>query len=130
MRLLQARVAPARPFDMSRYGQRWVALRVAYIGTRYHGMQYAEGVETVEGVLFEALTKTRLIADRDSCGFSRGGRTDRGVSALGQVVALRVRSSVAADFSARFDATSRTCRGRCSAAEARRAEGWLRRACG
>ena len=84
----------ARPFDMSRYGQRWVALRVAYIGTRYHGMQYAEGVETVEGVLFEALTKTRLIADRDSCGFSRGGRTDRGVSALGQVVALRVRSSV------------------------------------
>lgn len=29
-----------------------------------------------------------------SCGYSRCGRTDRGVSALGQIVALRVRSSV------------------------------------
>lgn len=84
----------ARLFDMSRYGQRWVALRLAYVGTRYSGMQYAEDVETVEGALFDALTKTRLITSKDDCGFSRGGRTDRGVSALGQVVALRLRSSV------------------------------------
>jgi tRNA pseudouridine38/39 synthase len=79
---------------MSRYGQRWVALRLAYVGTRYSGMQYAESVETVEGALFDALTRTKLITSKDDCGFSRGGRTDRGVSALGQVVALRLRSSV------------------------------------
>jgi len=85
-----------RPFVMSRYGQRWVALRLAYVGTRFCGMQYADeqGVETVEGALFVALIKTRLITNKDECGFSRGGRTDRGVSALGQVVALRLRSSV------------------------------------
>jgi tRNA U38,U39,U40 pseudouridine synthase TruA len=83
-----------RLFDMSRYGQRWVALRLAYVGTKYSGMQYAEDVETIEGALFDALTKTRLITSKDDCGFSRGGRTDRGVSALGQVVALRLRSSV------------------------------------
>lgn len=88
------RTDASRPFDMSRYGQRWVAMRVAYVGTRYCGMQYCEGVETVEGALFDALMKTRLICSKDECGFSRGGRTDRGVSALGQVVALRLRSSV------------------------------------
>jgi len=35
--------------------------------------------------LFAALQKTRLIVDRDSSHYSRCGRTDKGVSALGQV---------------------------------------------
>ena len=42
--------------------------------------------------LFDALKKTCLIADIESCNFSRCGRTDKGVSALGQVVSLDVRS--------------------------------------
>ena len=75
-----------KAFDMSRYAQRHVALRVAYIGTAYQGFQYqAEAENTVEGRLLEALTRTCLITDRESCGISCGGRTDRGVSALGQV---------------------------------------------
>ena len=40
------------------------------------------------------MTKTCLISDRESSGISCGGRTDKGVSALGQVVALRVRSNL------------------------------------
>ena len=35
-----------------------------------------------------------LITDRNSCGISCGGRTDKGVSGVGQVVALRVRSNM------------------------------------
>ena len=84
-----------RPFDMSRYAQRHVALRVAYIGTAYQGFAYqVETDDTVEGRVLEALMKTRLITDRASSGVSCGGRTDKGVSALGQVLALRVRSNL------------------------------------
>ena len=83
-----------RPFDMSRYAQRHIALRIAYIGTAYQGFAYqSETPDTVEGRVLDALTKTRLIVDRASSGVSCGGRTDKGVSALGQVLALRVRSN-------------------------------------
>lgn len=49
-----------------------------------------------QGEFFKALAKTRLIApDADICSlrYSRCGRTDKGVSALGQVVALMLRSN-------------------------------------
>ena len=85
-----------RAFDMSRYEQRHVALRVAYIGTAYAGSAWQDNNDTIVGRLFEALTKTCLITDRESCGHSLGGRTDKGVSALGQVVALRMRSNLSA----------------------------------
>ena len=51
---------------------------------------------TVEGVLFAALAKARLVDPEgglDGCGWERCGRTDRGVSSAGQVVSLYVRSS-------------------------------------
>jgi tRNA pseudouridine38/39 synthase len=52
---------------------------------------------TVEGALFSALRRVCLVppgADPvRALGYSRCGRTDRGVSALGQVVALTLRSS-------------------------------------
>jgi tRNA pseudouridine38/39 synthase len=40
------------------------------------------------------MKKLRLIEHRRSCNYSRCGRTDRGVSAFGQVVAMRVRSAI------------------------------------
>ena len=91
---------PKRAFDMSKHSQRHIALRVAYIGTAYQGFAYQSEsgnvapTGTVEGMLMQALMKTCLITDRDACGVSCGGRTDKGVSALGQVVALRVRSNL------------------------------------
>ena len=49
----------------------------------------------VEDKLFEALEKVTMIKDRKSLekdlGYSKAGRTDAGVSAVGQVVSLRVR---------------------------------------
>ena len=47
---------------------------------------------TVESVLFAALQKACLVDNRDNCGYTRCGRTDRGVSAGGQVISLRIRS--------------------------------------
>lgn len=49
-------------------------------------------IATVEAALFAALQQACLIEGREWCGYTRCGRTDRGVSAGGQVLALRLRS--------------------------------------
>lgn len=75
-------------------------MRVAYLGADYHGFaaQLNEKnvpINTVEHQLFQAMVKVCLIKDMDSCGYSRCGRTDMGVSALGQVVGVWFRSKQA-----------------------------------
>lgn len=85
-----------KPFDVNKYGERRIALKVAYLGWNYSGFA-AQGDETltptVEGQLFKALTSCKLIMHADECHFTRCGRTDKGVSGLGQVVALNVRGN-------------------------------------
>ncbi|KAJ8902554.1 hypothetical protein NDN08_006957 [Rhodosorus marinus] len=75
--------------------KRLIALKVAYIGWMFHGFQIQKSKEdTVEGRLFEALKRTQLIEESASMSdvdWSRGGRTDVGVSAIGNVVGVRVR---------------------------------------
>lgn len=80
---------------MSKYTKRKIALRVAYLGWNYCG--YASQnrpleIPTIEDQLFKALLACRLIEDIDESDYSRCGRTDKGVSGLGQVIALNVRS--------------------------------------
>lgn len=96
-----------RPFDFAAYPRCHVALKIAYFGWEYNGFasqkSYKEeaggeergdvGVVTVEDVLFQALLRTRLIESPRTCRYSRCGRTDAGVSSVGQVVALTLRSS-------------------------------------
>eukprot|EP00760_Papus_ankaliazontas_P035175 PhM_4_TR7652/c0_g1_i1/m.102706/K01855/PUS3, DEG1; tRNA pseudouridine38/39 synthase len=87
----------SRDFDFSRFHQRHIALLVCYIGHEYCGNAYQpENKNTVEHVLFEALKKVKLCEfDGDAPkGFSRCGRTDKGVSAFGNVVAVHVRSAL------------------------------------
>ena len=91
---------PARPFDFSAFPTCPVALELFYAGWPYHGFasQGEGGAETVETHLFAALKATRLVAADAtwaSCGYSRAGRTDRGVSAVRQLVALTVRAAPA-----------------------------------
>lgn len=86
----------ARPFDFSRYKQRFVAFKFAYLGWHYNGLVTQDmptELPTVEEEIFNALLKIRLIEHPDKCNFSRCGRTDKGVSAMGQVMALNVRSN-------------------------------------
>ena len=85
-------------FDAANYPTRLVALELFYAGWNYHGFAtQGEGPscsETVETHLFAALRVTRLVPARASWGsveYSRCGRTDRGVSALRQVVVVRLR---------------------------------------
>jgi tRNA pseudouridine38/39 synthase len=87
---------PSKPFDADRYAVRRVALRVAYQGWDFRGVA-AQGDtdETIEGELFKALVRVRMIESVKTCNFSRSGRTDKGVSAFEQVFALDVRSQCA-----------------------------------
>ncbi|RDX43651.1 tRNA pseudouridine synthase [Lentinus brumalis] len=88
-----------KPFDFNAYPKRKIALKFTYNGIHYGGMEFQRdpALPTVEGVLFDALVHTRLV-DRagglEGCGWQRCGRTDKGVSAGGQVVSLWVRSTL------------------------------------
>ncbi|CAI5795577.1 tRNA pseudouridine(38/39) synthase [Podarcis lilfordi] len=87
-----------RPFDFSAYGQRHVALKIAYLGWGYQGFASQENTNnTIEEKLFEALSKTRLVASRQTSNYHRCGRTDKGVSAFGQVISLDLRSNLSKD---------------------------------
>ncbi|KAF7242222.1 tRNA pseudouridine(38/39) synthase [Varanus komodoensis] len=83
-----------RPFDFSAYDQRHVALKIAYLGWGYQGFASQENTNnTIEQKLFEALGKTRLVESRQASNYHRCGRTDKGVSAFGQVISLDLRSN-------------------------------------
>ncbi|XP_062995142.1 tRNA pseudouridine(38/39) synthase [Elgaria multicarinata webbii] len=87
-----------RPFDFSAYGRRHVALKIAYLGWGYQGFASQENTNnTIEEKLFEALGKTRLVDSRQASNYHRCGRTDKGVSAFGQVISLDLRSNLSED---------------------------------
>jgi len=110
-----------------------IALKLAYIGTGYHGSQVQPDVRTVEGELFKVLRELEIIEDPKTANFVSAGRTDTGVHSRGQVVAFntdklnlaipRVVNSqlpnsiwawahavVPDDFNPRYDAVSRSYR--------------------
>lgn len=91
-----------KEMDFSKYSTRKIALRFAYLGWDYNGLAVQTNIQdgvtirTIENEIINALHKTKLIPSQDvsDCEFSRCGRTDRGVSALRQVISLRVRSNL------------------------------------
>lgn len=97
-----------RPFDFGAYAKEHVAMKVAYLGWPFHGYasqishkasaEYHEAGEmsslpTVEEHLFRALMTTKLIENPTMASYSRCGRTDAGVSAIGQVIGVTIRTS-------------------------------------
>ena len=96
-------------FEPSKYSTRLIALKFAYLGQSYNGLEYhaknKTPLPTVEEVIWKALMKARLIfptpvegleseeVNWEGCEYSKCGRTDKGVSAFGQVIGLRVRSN-------------------------------------
>lgn len=98
-----------REFDPANYSTRLIALKIAYLGGRYNGFEHHANNETpcppIEEELWKALSKARLIfptpnphiiagdVNWEGCDFSKCGRTDKGVSAFGQVIGVRVRSN-------------------------------------
>ena len=98
-----------RAIDPTKYSSRFIALKLAYLGHNYNGLEHhsnnTTSLPTVEEELWKALYKARLIFPQskpsiaegepnwEGCDYSKCGRTDKGVSAFGQVIGLRVRSN-------------------------------------
>lgn len=66
-----------------------IALKVAYDGLSFYGFQRQPGKVTVEGALISALSKVGAIRSSRECGYRSSSRTDRGVSALGNIISVR-----------------------------------------
>ena len=87
-----------RPFDVKQYPCRKIALRFSYDGAYYSGLAAQPAptpLPTVEEMIWNAMCTARLVdaaGGMESADWSRCGRTDAGVSAAGQVIALWVRS--------------------------------------
>lgn len=106
-------------FRPENYHTRFIALKFAYLGQRYNGFEHHAKNETplptIEEELYHTLNKARLLIPeptaigangdgskpiQDGSGvsfngidYAKCGRTDKGVSAFGQVISLRVRSA-------------------------------------
>src|SRR5213593_2531247 len=106
-------------------------MKIAYDGTAFHGQARQPGLRTVEGEAIHALVRARAIRDVRTARFESASRTDRGVSALGNVVAFDTGLSPLAVVRA-FNAKSRGVRAwaACAVAEDFRAsrarERWYR----
>ncbi|KAK0706449.1 pseudouridine synthase [Lasiosphaeria miniovina] len=88
--------------DPSKYSTRLVAIKLSYLGKSYNGFEFqtSASVPSIEEELWKAMVKSCLISpenpdkvDFAPFEYSKCGRTDRGVSAFGQVISIRLRSS-------------------------------------
>ncbi|KAF8494371.1 pseudouridine synthase [Russula emetica] len=92
---------PRREFNFFAYPTRKIALKFSYAGSGFGGLAWQARptpLPTVEGELFAALAKARLVDPEgglEGCGWERCGRTDRGVSGAGQVVSLYTAAAAA-----------------------------------
>jgi len=65
-----------------------VALKFGYDGTAFQGYHRQKGLRTVEGELIKALKSAWIIADEKKANFGSASRTDKGVSAIGNVISF------------------------------------------
>ena len=63
-------------------------MKVGYDGATFHGLARQPGLRTVEGEVVEALVRAQASRGLRAARFQSASRTDRGVSALGNVVAF------------------------------------------
>ncbi|WP_409199699.1 tRNA pseudouridine(38-40) synthase TruA [Methanobrevibacter sp. DSM 116169] len=70
------------------------ALKIAYIGTNFHGFQRQPNLRTVEEELIYHLKKLGYIDDLKESRFRIAGRTDTGVHSLGNVISFQSEKEV------------------------------------
>lgn len=68
--------------------ERRIGLRIAYDGTQFAGFQRQPGKRTVEGEILSALKEIRAIEDVKLSKYRASSRTDRGVSAIRNVISV------------------------------------------
>ncbi|GIY60961.1 tRNA pseudouridine synthase A, partial [Caerostris darwini] len=74
---------------------RKAVLLLCYLGKEFYGMQRNTNVSTVEEELFKALLKSKIILQSEfdyprTMNFQRAARTDKGVSAVRNIVSLKL----------------------------------------
>ena len=93
---------PKKQMDFDKQPQVKLALKFAYLGMNYKGLVVQNNIEeTIENKIFEAMKKIFLIdpeGDMFKLRYTRCGRTDKGVSALGNVCCLFVRKLKGDDY--------------------------------
>lgn len=92
----------AQKADVLRVKAKKMALCMCYNGKDYLGMQRNRGAKTIEEDLLTALYKGELIQKEhidipQNVKFQRAARTDKGVSAVRQVVSLKLPTNISVD---------------------------------
>lgn len=64
------------------------ALKFGYHGKNFSGYARQPNLRTIEGEIIKAVKKTNMIGDEKSANFQTASRTDKGVSACGNVLAF------------------------------------------
>ncbi|KAF8523613.1 pseudouridine synthase [Gautieria morchelliformis] len=82
-----------------RLPKRSCALLIGFCGTGCNGMQIQPNVRTIEGVLFSAMVKAGAVSqdnadDPVKVGLARAARTDAGVHAAGNLISIKMITSV------------------------------------
>ncbi|CAL9732990.1 tRNA pseudouridine(27/28) synthase [Monosporozyma unispora] len=103
--------------EVVRRNKHKVALLLGYCGDQYYGSQYNEHhdlnlqIPTIEGELFRALSKSKLISELNAQKFSRihlqrTTRTDKGVHALGNIISVKLLTNGYDELSIKDDINS------------------------
>ena len=71
-----------------------VALKFAYDGKQFHGFAKQPNLKTVEGEIIKTLMEKDYISDPEKSVFRFASRTDKKVSALGNVIAFNTEKSL------------------------------------
>lgn len=64
------------------------AVKFAYDGTQFFGYQRQPKLKTVEGEIIQRMKETHIIRNIEESRFQSASRTDKGVSAVGNVIAF------------------------------------------
>lgn len=93
---IEAKKQKTEPPTFVRIKRKNYAMMLSYLGKNYYGMQRNPGFNTIEEELIKAMLKADLITSEafetiQSINFQRAARTDKGVSAVRQVVSLKLR---------------------------------------
>lgn len=94
----KAKAKKRKEFDWSKQNMRFVAIKFAYLGWNYNGLAFQSDptpLPTVEEIILKALAKVKLIREPiEEVEYSKCGRTDKGVSAMNQVISIKLRSNL------------------------------------
>ena len=71
-------------------------MKICYIGLSYDGMAIQiDTNNTIEAYLFKVMYSLSLTSEpMPGATYTRAGRTDKGVSAMGNVISLKLRTSI------------------------------------